>query len=51
MEVGDSFALPVDDTTYRRLRAAADSYGRIHGRRFTVRKLELEGVLRCWRVG
>ncbi|MXO67764.1 hypothetical protein GRI72_02815 [Altererythrobacter marinus] len=51
MEVGDSFAVPVndgeDDMT---VRSAAWDYGRRHGMKFTGRLLRDEGVLRVWRV-
>lgn len=62
MKVGDSFALPlggaikfpgnngVKDITYSRLAGAAHGYGRKHSRKFAVRTIKDEGVVRCWRV-
>lgn len=62
MEVGDSFAIPVaglvkykgnngkKDLAYNRLSGSAHIHGRRNGKKFTIRTLKDEGVVRCWRV-
>jgi hypothetical protein len=59
MEVGDSFAVPLAGESYGRHsgdKAAASlsrnshTYGKKHGKTFTVRQLNDEGVARVWRV-
>jgi hypothetical protein len=47
MVVGDAFDAPRAITD--RLRAAASSYGRANGKKFSVRKLD-ENTLRVWRI-
>ena len=62
MEKGDSFAVPLSgeittagknapyDKALVRVRSAASNFSRRRGRKFTVRTLKDEGVVRCWRV-
>lgn len=61
MEVGDSFALPLTGERWATLRLdkaavrisrAANAWVTRHqsARKFSVRTLEKEGVVRCWRV-
>jgi len=55
MEVGDSFKVPIGEEPAKRI------VGRIHtavsrftkdlpSRKFIVRTLKAEGIIRCWRV-
>ena len=58
MEVGDSFAVPLSgdkhlkggDMTANRVGLAARRFGRLTGRKFTIRTVREEGVVRCWRI-
>lgn len=47
MEAGDSFGFPGDKL--ETVSAAASTYRRRHGRKFSVRKMP-DGSGRCWRV-
>ena len=49
MEVGDSFLLPdPSNSDLYNLRNAASRYGKMHRRRYAVRKVD--GGYRCWRI-
>ncbi len=50
MEVGDSFAVPLDTPEAKRVRSAACHCGKRHNQRFTIRTLRSEGVVRVWRA-
>ena len=58
MEVGDSFTLPLagtltnkgSDTVTQRLRSATENHTKKYGRKFMLRTLKDEGVVRCWRI-
>lgn len=59
MEVGDSFAVPLTGERYGNhssdkaavsLSVTSHTYGKRHGKKFTVRQLNDEGVARVWRV-
>lgn len=47
MEVGDSFGFPGEKLGT--VSSAAAAYGRLHGVKFSVRKMP-DGSGRCWRV-
>ncbi len=46
MEVGDSFAVSIDDEG--KVRSASQNHGRKHGKKFSIRKFE--NAYRCWRI-
>lgn len=47
MEVGDAFDVPLKSGD--RIRAAASQWGKDHGKKFTIRKIDAE-TFRVWRI-
>ncbi len=47
MEPGDTFAVPAEEN--KKVRLAAHSYGKRHGKAFTIRRQE-DGTVRVWRT-
>lgn len=52
MEVGDSFAIPFNDTDAVKVRTAVSNYGRRNDKKFVTRKVmeDDQTFLRVWRI-